>query len=30
MESDGRELGVVVILPALTIIDEDCGLRLLE
>jgi hypothetical protein len=27
--SDGRELGVVVKLPARTIIDEDCGLRLL-
>lgn len=27
--SDGRELGIVVKLPARTIIDEDCGLRLL-
>jgi hypothetical protein len=27
--SDGRELGIVVKLPARTIIDEECGLRLL-
>lgn len=29
MASDGRELGVVVMLPATTIIDDECGIRLL-
>jgi hypothetical protein len=30
MASDGRDLGVVVTLPPSTIIDEDCGIRLLH
>lgn len=28
-EADGRELGVIVILPSRTVVDEDTGLRLL-
>jgi tRNA (mo5U34)-methyltransferase len=29
LESDGRELGVIVMLPARTIIDPECGMQLL-